>query len=59
MSRHGHKLRFGENKQAICPESNYLYEKAGEGVKCIDLDEDKPLPEELSVGSETYDSFKS
>ena len=25
MSRHGHKLRFHENNQAICPESNYRY----------------------------------
>ena len=58
MSRHGHKLHFDENNQAICPESNYWYEKAGEGVRCLDLDEDKPLPDELSVGSETYDSFK-
>ena len=59
MSRHGHKLRFDENNQAICPESKYQYEKAGDEVRCLDLDEDKPLPEELSVGSETYDSFKS
>ena len=59
MSRHGHKLHFDENNQAICPESNYRYERAGEEVRCIDLNEDKPLPDELSVGSETYDSFKS
>jgi UDP-2-acetamido-3-amino-2,3-dideoxy-glucuronate N-acetyltransferase len=59
MSRHGHKLHFDENNQAICPESNYRYEKAGDEVRCLDLDEDKPLPDELSVGSETYDSFKS
>ena len=57
MSRHGHKLHFDENNQAICPESNYRYERAGEEVRCIDLNEDKPLPDELSVGSETYDSF--
>ena len=58
MSRHGHKLHFDDSNQAICPESNYRYERAGEEVSCLDLDEDKPLPEELSVGSETYDSFK-
>ena len=59
MSRHCHKLRFGETNQAICPESKYRYEKAGDEVKCLDLDEDKPLPVELSVGSVTYDSFKT
>ena len=59
MSRHGHKLCFDDSKQAICPESKYRYERAGEEVKCLDLDEEKPLPDELSVGSESYDSFKS
>lgn len=59
MSRHGHKLHFDDTNQAICPESNYRYERVGDEVRCLDLDEDKPLPEELSVGSETYDSFKS
>ena len=58
MSRHGHKLRFNENNQAICPDSKYQYEKAGDEVNCLDLAEDKPLPHELSVGSGTYDSFK-
>ena len=58
MSRHGHKLHFDDSNQAICPESKYQYEKIGEEVKCLDLDEDKPLPDELSVGSKSYDEFK-
>jgi UDP-2-acetamido-3-amino-2,3-dideoxy-glucuronate N-acetyltransferase len=58
MSRHGHKLYFDENNQAICPESKYQYEKAGDEVKCLDLDEDNPLPEELSTGAKPYDDFK-
>ena len=58
MSRHGHKLHFDENNKANCPESNYWYKKVGGGVRCLDLDEDKPLPDELSIGSETYHSFK-
>ena len=58
MSRHGHKLHFDDSNQAICPESKYQYEKAGDEVKCLDLDEDKPLPDELSVGSKSYDEFK-
>jgi UDP-2-acetamido-3-amino-2,3-dideoxy-glucuronate N-acetyltransferase len=59
MSRHGHKLTFDESGRATCPESNYRYKKAGDEVRCLDLDEGKPLPDELSVGSETYDSFKN
>ena len=58
MSRHGHKLEFDNSNHAICPESNYRYEKVEEMVRCLDLDEDKPLPDELSVGLENYDSFK-
>jgi UDP-2-acetamido-3-amino-2,3-dideoxy-glucuronate N-acetyltransferase len=58
MSRHGHKLIFNESGRATCPESNYLYERVEEVVRCLDLDEDKPLPDELSVGSHDYDSFK-
>ena len=58
MSRHGHKLHFDENNQVICPESNYRYKKTGDEVRCLDLDEDKPLPDELSVGSKSYDDFK-
>ena len=58
MSRHGHKLQFDDSNQAICPESNFRYEKVVEEVKCLDLDEDKPLPDELSVGSKSYDDFK-
>ena len=58
MSRHGHKLRFDDSNQAICPESKYQYKRTGEEVKCLDLDEDKPLPGELSVGSKSYDEFK-
>jgi UDP-2-acetamido-3-amino-2,3-dideoxy-glucuronate N-acetyltransferase len=58
MSRHGHKLNFDDSEQSICPESKYRYERVGDEVRCLDLDEDKPLPHELSVGLKTYDSFK-
>ena len=58
MSRHGHKLHFDDSNQAICPESNYRYERAGDEVRCLDLNEDKPLPDHLSVGSKSYDEFK-
>ena len=58
MSRHGHKLHFDDSSQAICPESNYRYQRKGEEVRCLDLDEDKPLPDELSLGSKSYDELK-
>jgi UDP-2-acetamido-3-amino-2,3-dideoxy-glucuronate N-acetyltransferase len=58
MSRHGHKLYFDDSNHTICPESNYRYKRAGKEVRCLDLNEDKPLPDELSVGSKSYDEFK-
>ena len=58
MSRHGHRLNFDENNQATCPESNYNYERTGDSVRCLDLDEESALPPELSTGTLTYDSLK-
>ena len=58
MSRHGHKLTFNELGRATCLESNFVYEKVEEQVRCQDLGEDDPLPIELSIGSQDYDSFK-
>ena len=50
-------------QMAICPESrfHYLLEPAAKGqprVRCLDLDEESPLPPELAVGDRDYDSFK-
>jgi UDP-2-acetamido-3-amino-2,3-dideoxy-glucuronate N-acetyltransferase len=59
MSRHGHKLAFNESGRATCPESKFVYEKKDQHVRCLDLNEDEPLPTELSIGSKNYDSFKS
>ena len=59
MSRHGHKLEFDNFNHAICPESNYRYEKVDEKVRCLDFEEGKPLPDKLSVGSKSYDDFKA
>ena len=59
MSRHGHKLQFDDSNHAICPESKFVYEKVDDQVHCLDLNEDEPLPADLSIGSQDYDSFKS
>ena len=59
MSRHGHKLKFDESGRATCPESHFVYEQLEDRVSCLNLNEDDPLPIELSVGSESYNSLKS
>ena len=63
MSRHGHRLR-AEDKSGkgvlTCPESGYRYEEKSPGVlRCLDLDEESPLPESLRKGSVRYDDFKA
>ena len=58
MSRHGHLLKFDDGGKATCPESGFEYEKRGETVRCLTLDEEAPLPNELSEGKMTYDEFK-
>ena len=58
MSRHGHKLDFEDSNYATCPESKYRYERVDQQVRCLDLNEEDPLPTDLSIGSRDYDSFK-
>lgn len=60
MSRHGHRLKNPDSEgNMICPESGYRYCEVSPGIlKCLDLDEEAPLPESLSVGSRSYDDFK-
>ena len=43
----------------ICPESALRYREVEPGiVRCLDLDEDSPLPDHLAVGKLAYGSFK-
>ncbi len=60
MSRHGHLLKDPDSEGVmVCPESGFRYQEAEPGIlKCLDLDEEAPLPDHLTVGAETYDSFK-
>jgi len=60
MSRHGHLL---SNPDAdgfmICPESGLRYHDVEFGIlRCIDLDEEAPLPMEMAVGRVAYDELK-
>ena len=59
MSRHGHALKPGADGVMVCPESGFRYkEREQGGVKCLDLEEDAPLPDNLRMGNRTYDDFK-
>lgn len=63
MSRHGHRLDFDAAGRAACPESGLRYllvqGAAGATVRCLDLDEESPLPAELTKGERTYDEIKA
>ena len=60
MSRHGHVLK-DPNSDGIytCPESGFRYMEVKQGIiRCLDLDEDAPLPEELATGKIIYRDLK-
>jgi UDP-2-acetamido-3-amino-2,3-dideoxy-glucuronate N-acetyltransferase len=60
MSRHGHRLIADPDGIMRCPESGFRYKEVEPGVvRCLDLDEECPLPPELTTGSKTYDEFKN
>jgi UDP-2-acetamido-3-amino-2,3-dideoxy-glucuronate N-acetyltransferase len=61
MSRHGHRLHDPDADGIMrCPESGFRYKEVSPAVlRCLDLDEDLPLPAELAVGSKTYDELKA
>ena len=60
MSRHGHRLGSADAEGVMrCPESSYRYKETEPGIlRCLDLDEEQPLPPDLAIGSKTYDEFK-
>jgi len=60
MSRHGHLLRAPTPEGVMrCPESGFRYKEVSRGIlRCLDLDEDKPLPADLAKSTKTYDEFK-
>lgn len=59
MSRHGHVLKNPDQNGVMkCPESGFRYELKDDMLRCLDIDEDASLPDELSHGVKTYDEFK-
>lgn len=61
MSRHGHRLADPDRDGVMtCPESGYRYAEVASGVlRCLDLDEESPLPKELTAGAKSYDEYRS
>jgi UDP-2-acetamido-3-amino-2,3-dideoxy-glucuronate N-acetyltransferase len=61
MSRHGHALTNPDaDGVMVCPESGFRYREVEPGVlRCLDLDEEATLPENLQTGTKSYDSFKT
>jgi UDP-2-acetamido-3-amino-2,3-dideoxy-glucuronate N-acetyltransferase len=60
MSRHGIRLPKPDSDGVmVCPESGYQYKETEPGIlRCLDLDEEAPLPPEKAVGKISYDQFK-
>jgi UDP-2-acetamido-3-amino-2,3-dideoxy-glucuronate N-acetyltransferase len=60
MSRHGHPLGSPDGEGVMrCPESGMRYREVSPGtLRCLDLDEEAPLPAAQAVGTATYDTFK-
>ena len=61
MSRHGHLLKNPDGEGVLtCPESGLRYREASPGhLRCLDLDEEAPLPESMRTGSKSYDELKA
>lgn len=60
ISRHGIPLPQADAEGVmVCPESGYRYREVRPGmVKCLDLDENAPLPPEKTVGKVSYHDLK-
>jgi UDP-2-acetamido-3-amino-2,3-dideoxy-glucuronate N-acetyltransferase len=60
MSRHGHRLKpTGSGQPMVCPESGYRYMETEPGVlRCLDLDDEAPLPAPLTKGTKSYRQIK-
>jgi UDP-2-acetamido-3-amino-2,3-dideoxy-glucuronate N-acetyltransferase len=60
MSRHGHRLELADGEEVMrCPETGYRYQEVKPGVlRCLDLDEEAPLPAELRAGTKSYRELK-
>jgi len=60
ISRHGIPLPKPDLEGVmVCPESGFRYREVSPGVvRCLDLDEETPLPPEMAVGKALYRDLK-
>jgi len=60
MSRHAVRLPApGPDGVMVCPESGLRYREIHSGIlRCLDLDEEAPLPPESAVGKKPYSELK-
>lgn len=60
MSRHGHRLDTPDDYGVYtCPESGLRYQLESEDVmRCLDLSEETPLPEDQAKGLQAYREYK-
>ena len=59
MGRHGVPLSRGDDGVFTCPEAGLRYKLDPKGqLRCLDLDEDAPLPTSLATGQTPYADFK-
>jgi UDP-2-acetamido-3-amino-2,3-dideoxy-glucuronate N-acetyltransferase len=59
VSRHGQRLSNPDaNGVMTCPEAGLRYQEVNGALRCLDLDEEAPLPTEMTRGTKTYRQFK-
>jgi UDP-2-acetamido-3-amino-2,3-dideoxy-glucuronate N-acetyltransferase len=59
MSRHGHRLSANGEGIMVCRESGFRYRETPDGLRCLDLDEEAPLPADKAQGHASYDELKA
>lgn len=59
ISRHGHPLESPDCQGImVCPESGFRYREVEPGhLRCLDLDEESPLPDDRRKGEKPYGEF--
>lgn len=59
ISRHGHPLKNPRDGTYTCPESKLRYREVEPGMlRCLDLDEEAPLPPALATGAKAYRDYQ-
>ena len=59
VSRHGLPLTNPDAEGIMtCPESGLRYQEVEKGImRCLDIDEEAPLPDDMKVGNILYDDI--